>query len=105
MCRWIRTELGAETPLHFSRFYPIYKLTGLPPTPVSILENARKIATEEGLCFVYIGSVPGHEAEHTFCPQCKRAVIERRGYRIVSQHLKDGLCEYCKQKISGIWNR
>lgn len=103
MCRWIRKELGPGTPLHFSRFYPQYKLKSLPPTSVATLEQARKTALDEGLHFVYIGNVPGHEGEHTYCPKCGKQIINRVGYHVKSLHLKDGKCEYCGEGIPGIW--
>lgn len=103
MARWIKTELGPDTPLHFSRFYPLYKLKSLPPTPVATLEEARKTALSEGLNFVYLGNVPGHEAEHTTCPQCKSRLIERTGYQIQLIELEDGKCRKCGRSIPGIW--
>jgi pyruvate formate lyase activating enzyme len=103
MCLWVRRELGSETPLHFSRFYPLYKLKNLPPTPVTILEQARAVALAVGLEYVYIGNVPGHEGEHTFCPRCKRVLIERSGFMIREVHLKDGKCGTCGKPIPGIW--
>jgi len=68
LARWVVTELGPDVPLHFSRFYPQYRLTNLPPTPVETLEEARSIAMEEGARYVYVGNVPGHPAESTYCP-------------------------------------
>lgn len=103
MCLWIRKELGAETPIHFSRFYPLYKLKSLPPTPVSTLEKARSVALSAGLEYVYIGNVPGHEGENTFCPKCKKMVIKRAGYMIGEVNLKEGKCKYCGKPIPGIW--
>jgi len=103
MSRWIRTELGPGVPLHFTRFTPLYKLKSLPPTPIPTLEAARKAALDEGLHFVYIGNVPGHEAEHTTCPQCQSRVIERTGYRIRMLQLRDGACAQCGLPIPGIW--
>jgi pyruvate formate lyase activating enzyme len=103
MCRWIRKELGPDVPLHFSRFYPLYKLKSLPPTPVSTLELARDTALKEGLHFVYIGNVPGHDAEHTDCPRCKTRIIQRWGYKVQVLHLKKGRCDQCGQPIPGIW--
>ena len=103
MSRWIKTELGPEVPLHFTRFTPLYKLKSLAPTPVATLEQAWKTALDEGLHFVYIGNVPGHEAEHTTCPKCKTRVIERTGYRVQTVHLQDGKCTKCGQPIPGIW--
>jgi len=104
LCRWIKAELGADAPLHFTRFMPLYKLKSLEPTPIPTLERAWAIGREEGLHFVYIGNVPGHEAEHTVCPKCHARIIERRGYRILAQRLRDGRCEACGTAIAGIWS-
>jgi len=68
MCLWIKENLGTDVPLHFSRFFPAYRLIKLSPTPVETLEQARSIALEVGLKHVYIGNVPGHSANNTFCP-------------------------------------
>ncbi len=104
MCNWIKTDLGAETPVHFSRFYPLYKLRNLPPTPVSTLEKSRQIALEAGLEYVYIGNVPGHEGERTYCPKCRKLLIGRQGYTIGAIHLNKGKCRFCGKAIPGIWN-
>lgn len=103
MCLWIKKELGADTPIHFSRFYPLYKLRSLPPTPVSTLEKARNMALSTGLEYVYVGNIPGHEGEHTFCPKCKKLLIQRTGYMIGENHLKGGKCQYCGKPLPGIW--
>ena len=103
MCRWIREELGHEVPLHFSRFYPLYKLKSIPPTPVDTLEMACKVAAEEGLHFVYIGNVAEHPNGHTYCPKCKKMLIRRIGYNVKVLGFKDGQCEYCGASIPGIW--
>ncbi len=103
MCLWIKKELGPETPIHFSRFYPLYKLRSLPPTPVSTLERARAVALSAGLEYVYIGNVPSHEGENTLCPKCKKLLIQRTGYMIGEIHLKAGKCGYCGKPIPGIW--
>ena len=105
MCFWIKNELGPEIPLHFHRFYPLYKLQRLPSTPVATLEEARSIALNAGLKYVYIGKVPGHEAWNTFCPKCKKAVIQRTGYMIRDIHLHKGQCQHCGEPISGKWSR
>ncbi len=103
MCRWIFQTLGPEVPLHFSRFYPRYKLKGIAPTPVSTLDKALKIAREEGLLYVYIGNVADHPAEHTYCPHCQKMLIQRIGYRVTVVALKAGKCRYCGRSIAGIW--
>jgi pyruvate formate lyase activating enzyme len=103
MCLWIKRELGADTPIHFSRFYPLYKLKSLPPTPVSTLDKAREAASSAGLEYVYVGNVPGHAGENTFCPKCKKRIIQRTGYMVGEVNLKDGKCRYCGKPIPGIW--
>ena len=80
-----------------------YKLKGIPPTPVSTLEKAWKAAMKEGLNFVYIGNIPIHPAEHTYCPHCKKMIIQRVGYWVKTLALEGGACKYCGRKISGIW--
>jgi pyruvate formate lyase activating enzyme len=103
MCLWIKKELGTDTPIHFSRFYPLYKLKTLPPTPVSTLERARAVALSVGLEYVYVGNIPSHEGENTFCPKCKKMIIQRTGYMVGEINLKDGKCRYCGKPIPGIW--
>jgi pyruvate formate lyase activating enzyme len=103
MCRWIKSELGAGVPLHFTRFYPLYKLKSLPPTPVATLEKLHAVAREEGLAYVYIGNVTGHPAEHTSCPRCGLLLIERVGYRVRMVRMREGCCDGCGLPIPGIW--
>jgi pyruvate formate lyase activating enzyme len=103
MARWARDTAGPDVPVHFSRFQPMYLMKNLPPTPLSTLEAAREAALGQGLRFVYIGNVPGHEAESTFCPGCGQAVIRRVGYAIESVRLKKGKCASCGTAIPGIW--
>ena len=105
MCAWIKDELGPLTPLHFSRFYPLYKMLNHYPTPVSTLERARDLALKAGLQYVYIGNLPGHEAENTFCHHCHKLIIARQGYKIGEIHLKGGNCAYCGTAIPGIWEK
>jgi pyruvate formate lyase activating enzyme len=103
MCRWIHDNLGASVPLHFSRFHPQYKLTNVAPTPVETLDLARAIALEEGLKYVYIGNVPGHEANSTYCPECGARVIYRIGYSVELVGLSNGACVRCGAAIEGVW--
>ena len=103
MCAWVAAELGPDTPHHFTRFSPRYKLPSLPPTDVATLESARRTAMETGLNYVYIGNVPGHEAENTWCPQCGALLIQRRGYTTTLKELRDGRCARCGLAVPGIW--
>lgn len=104
MCGWIKENLGVSTPVHFSRFWPMYKLTNLAPTPVATLEAAQSIAKNAGLKYVYIGNVPGHQGETTFCPRCRQPLIIRLGYAITAYNLVGGNCKFCQEKIEGIWD-
>ncbi len=104
MCIWIRDNLGEETPLHFSRFFPLYKLAALNPTPPEVLEKAREVALAAGLKYVYVGNLAGNLAENTYCPACGKLLVKRAGYFVSEEHIKDGKCSYCGKKISGIWN-
>jgi pyruvate formate lyase activating enzyme len=91
-------EAGKETPLHFTAYYPAYRFDVM-PTPVSTLERAHDVAVCEGLDFVYIGNVPGHRYENTYCPDCGELLIERFGLELVSVDLKDGACPSCRRRI------
>lgn len=104
MCAWLKENELHHFPLHFSRFSPIHKLAHLPSTPVSLLEKAHSIAKEEGILYAYIGNVPGHKYENTFCPECNTLLIERRGYTILSNKMKNGKCNSCGAVIHGVWN-
>jgi len=104
LCQWIYKELGPDTPLHFTRFHPQYRLTNLPPTPLKTLRQARKIGLDNGLSFVYTGNVPGDEGENTFCPNCGNIVVQRFGYSIGDINIKNGRCTQCNAKIAGVWN-
>jgi pyruvate formate lyase activating enzyme len=104
MCGWLADNGFSDTPLHFSRFYPLYKLDQLPPTPVDLLAKAAEIATAEGLKYVYVGNVPGNETTDTKCTTCGKLVVKRMGYRILINNLTDGKCPACGKKVDGIWS-
>jgi pyruvate formate lyase activating enzyme len=103
-CAWVKERLGAGTPMHFLRFFPMYKLANLYPTPTETLLSAQKIAREEGLNFAYVGNVAEADS-NTYCPSCNKPVVVRDGYLIKKVDIKKGLCSYCKTKISGIWEK
>ena len=104
MCEWLTSNGFADNPLHFSRFHPLHKLTSLPFTPLDTLEMAHKIAMKSGIRYVYIGNVPGTPAESTYCPACKKTAIERRGFAILANNMRDGKCRFCNTKIAGVWS-
>ena len=101
MIRWIVENLGPETPIHFLRFHPDYKLVDVPPTPVETLEKHAQIAFEEGMKYVYLGNVPGHRLESTYCPNCGKLLIRRFGFDILEVNLREDMrCPYCGYKIN-----
>ncbi len=102
---WVKDNLGTSTPLFFSRFNPDYLLSDLPPTPVETLTLARNTAMRKGLKFVYVGNVPGHEGENTYCPKCGRVLVRRYGYAVLEDRLTPtgGRCPWDGTRIPGIW--
>ncbi len=103
LAKWVVGEVGQDVPVHFTRFHPDYQLLNLSPTPVATLEHAREIAMEQGIHYAFVGNVPGHPGNHTYCPQCGKIVIKRTGFFVEEMHLKDGCCSYCNEAIAGIW--
>lgn len=105
MSDWLLRAVGPNVPLHFSRFHPAYQLTRLPSTPISTLEACRNAARGRGLKYVYVGNVPGHNAENTFCASCGQLVIRRYGFQVTENHVKpNGACRFCGKTIPGVWS-
>jgi pyruvate formate lyase activating enzyme len=103
MCEWLLENGFKDTPLHFSRFHPQYQLANLPSTPVSVLDKAREIAISSGINYVYIGNVPGSNAQNTYCPDCSKIVVERIGFNIIQLNITNGKCNSCNSIIKGVW--
>lgn len=99
LVRFMVDEVGVEVPLHFTRFYPHYKMQHLPPTPTETLLKAREIALEEGMRYVYVGNVPGLSEENTYCYNCGELLVQRYGFQINRLNLKKGRCPSCNAKI------
>jgi pyruvate formate lyase activating enzyme len=89
--------------LHFSGFTPMYKMRHLPPTSLQALESARDIAAAEGLEYIYIGNRQSENGENTYCPQCRKLLIQRVGFAVLQNRLKEGHCPDCSKEIYGIW--
>ncbi|MBU1204921.1 MAG: AmmeMemoRadiSam system radical SAM enzyme [Nanoarchaeota archaeon] len=103
MCIWIKENLGTDVPLHFTGFYPCYKLLNLPGTSPEILKQARKIALKVGIKYSYVGNVFAAEENNTYCPKCKKLLIERSGFGIIKNNIKNSRCS-CGEKIDGVFN-
>jgi pyruvate formate lyase activating enzyme len=99
-CSWVKEKLGAETPVHFSRFHPDYKMADTKPTPTSTLLACHTIAKEAGLQFVYLGNIPHGDYDNTYCPSCKNLLVERYGFSARVKGLEKGKCTRCGKEIS-----
>jgi pyruvate formate lyase activating enzyme len=102
LAQWIKDNLGEDVPLHFTRFYPMYKLQNLPPTPVETLIKAREIALAVGLKYVYTGNIGNIATESTYCPSSGDLAIQRQGHFVLQNNLKDGFCPN-GEAIPGVW--
>jgi pyruvate formate lyase activating enzyme len=100
---FVARELGPDTPWHISRFFPAYKMTDVPPTPVETLRKAREIGLAEGLQFVYVGNVPDEGNQDTFCPGCGHVLIRRRGsFGVLANRVRGGRCPDCGTPVAGV---
>ncbi len=98
---WIKDGLGPDTPWHVTRFHPYLKLAHLNPTPVSTLEHARGIGMNTGLRYVYLGNVPGHDGENTYCHHCGTLLIKRYIFDVLENRIREGRCPECDTQIPG----
>ncbi|MBX8632260.1 MAG: AmmeMemoRadiSam system radical SAM enzyme [Thermoplasmata archaeon] len=106
LCRWILDNFGPDAPIHFLRFHPDYRMMEFPNTPVRTLERHCEVAKQEGLRYVYIGNVPGHPLENTYCPECGNVAIGRYGFNIVSWNLDgNNRCRNCSYQLPIIGGR
>lgn len=100
---WVLGELGPDVPVHFTRFHPDYQMQNLPPTPLATLERAYNLARSKGMHYPFVGNVPDHPGNNTYCPKCGKAVVKRQGFFVTEMNLHNGLCKFCKTKIAGVW--
>ena len=100
--QFIFHELGADTPWHISRFFPAYKMTNVPPTPIGTLCQAREIGLAEGLQYVYIGNMPNGSSQDTVCPACGSLLIKRHSFGILANRVLNACCPDCGEHISGV---
>lgn len=104
LCDWVLTNLGDDVPLHFTAFHPDFKLRDKQHTPSQTLHHARQTAMQMGLKYVYEGNIHS-DGGSTICPSCKRTLIRRDWHEILSNHVKDGSCEYCGTQIAGVFTK
>jgi pyruvate formate lyase activating enzyme len=100
MVDWILNELGPDVPVHFTRFHPEYLMRNLPPTPIAALETGYGIAKSKGMHYPYVGNVPGHPGNHTYCPACGKVIVQRTSFFILAKHIQKGCCLYCGARIA-----
>lgn len=101
MVKWIKDNLGADVPVHFSAFFPCFELMNLPATSIQKLEEARKIAMKE-LNYVYTGNLRDEKGSTTYCQKSGKIAIKRQGFRVIENNVKNGLCS-CREKIAGVF--
>jgi pyruvate formate lyase activating enzyme len=103
LVEWVMGEVGPDVPIHFTRFHPDFQLLNLPQTPVATLERFRNYAMSKGIHYAYVGNVPNHPGNNTYCPQCGKAVIQRSSIFLTGIHLNKGKCKFCGKAIAGVW--
>ncbi len=89
-------SIDPEMPLHFSRFFPHYKMDYLPPTDVEKINKAKEIAEKVGIKYVYRGNLAGED--NTYCKKCRNLLIRREMYNIGILGLKGNKCSKCNTK-------
>ena len=100
---WILGEIGPDVPIHFTRFHPDYQLLNLPETQIAKLERFRNYAMSKGIRFAYVGNVPNHPGNHTYCPQCGKTIIKRSSIFVEELNMTRGNCKFCGKSIPGVW--
>jgi pyruvate formate lyase activating enzyme len=103
MCEWLAQNNFQNTPIHFSKFFPTYKMQDLNPTSLKDLEKAEKIAKKHGIKHIYIGNVRGNDSENTFCPNCNKTLITRNGFSTNNINIENDKCKFCGEEIVGKW--
>lgn len=96
-------EQNPDIPWHISRFHPTYRLRDIGPTPPQSLRRAKEIGYSSGLKYVYTGNLPGDEGEKSFCHECGKLLIDRYGFTVRRNMIRDGHCPDCEAKIPGVW--
>ena len=103
LCQWHMAHLGPDVPMHFSRFFPMYRMQDAAPTPLGTLQNAARIARDAGIRYVYVGNIATPSGEDTICPKCGRTLVQRQGFIVVRNDIRDGRCPYCGAPLGFDW--
>jgi pyruvate formate lyase activating enzyme len=104
MTQWIVEHLGPDVPVHFTAFHPDYQMCAVPPTPVSTLTNARRIALRNGIRYAYTGNVQDVEGGCTYCHHCYETLVGREGYEITKWNMTaNGFCRVCGTACAGVF--
>jgi pyruvate formate lyase activating enzyme len=104
MCDWILTNLGEDVPLHFTAFHPDFKMRDKPRTPLQSLTSARDIALKAGIKYCYLGNVHHKESHNTYCPNCKKCLIERNWHTVSKNIIKENSCPDCNYQLAGVFS-
>ncbi|MEK6924081.1 MAG: AmmeMemoRadiSam system radical SAM enzyme [Candidatus Micrarchaeota archaeon] len=99
---WL-ASVDESIPWHVTAFHPDYELLDAPPTPVETLLKARELGLQAGLKFVYCGNIPGNDFENTFCPACRKLLVERKGFSVLGNNVVGGKCGFCNATVAGVW--
>ena len=97
--------VSKDIPWHVTAFHSDYKMADTGNTSVRSLIRAAELGREAGLRYIYAGNIPGHvdQWEDTRCPSCEATVIDRIGFRLVKNRIRDGKCPDCSTPIPGRW--
>lgn len=104
LCLWLLEYVGPEVPLHFTAFHPDYRLMHLPRTPSAVLEEARLLAMDLGMHYVYVGNMHTREGNNTYCPQCRELLIERSWHNVRAAHITGSACPQCGHPVPLVLN-
>ena len=103
MLTWIKDNIGTNNPIHFSRFFPYYKLKHIPPTMQESLVRARNLALKMNFKYVYIGNIQIEGTKDTNCPKCGETMVKRTTFSAIENNLNKNKCNKCKAKVDGVW--
>ncbi len=99
---WVYNELSSDVPIHFSRFHPDHDMNDVQWTAPESLIEARNIAMEAGLNYVYIGNIVSEGTGDTYCPNCKAVAVSRLGYRVEIKNMENDRCASCGHSLNMI---